>query len=302
MGIEQIATLMYLDSRNKRENQNADYWRNEYDTLVDQYNNLLHKSKEDESWYVEQINSRAANLTEYVDLAQRLSEERFALRDEVTALKKDIAYKDSLLEMAKKLVAQHGNTIKQQQETLESKQQAIDDLTGENNLLENRLDQKQQELTQKICVIETIKWGMKHIPLKQRIKAAAESFVRNPKYSQASLDEDMSDKMKADIEGHLIITMLIGAGENYEEVRNLFEQAKNEVRADIAEEDKEYDKLIEIRETRVQEAIDKGEDPSSVPGIWEIKAALEQKQVSEAKTANTNQKDEDEEESLRPGM
>lgn len=305
MGIGEMAAIMYYNHKAERENQTASQLRNDFNRLVGKYNNLLddHKAlQKKEYWYVDEVNKRAANLTEYVQLAGTISDERFALRDEVSALKKNMASKDKLIARQQRWIDQQIVYNKQQKTVVDDKQETIDNLTGRNNLLENSLDQKEQELNQKKLIIDTIRWGMKHIPIEYRIKAAAETYVRNPIYSQAILNTDMPEKMKTDIEGYLKLTLLSGMGEKHEEVKGLYEQAKAEVRADIVEENKEYDKLIEIHEARVKEAIDRGEDSSLVPGIWDIKAELEQKQVSEAKTARADQKDNDEEESIRPGM
>ena len=326
MGFGEMAAMLYLNNKAERENQNAAELRSNYNDLVHRFNDLLDKHnalKEKELWYCDQVNSRAATVRKYMDLSVELSQERLALVDEVAGITDKMAQKDKYIEYVAEyqerqkaynkqqnaIIASKQETIdnlisqnKQQNAVITSKQETIDTLTSENNYLENNLEQKSLELAQRVYVGETIRRGMHHVPVEYRIKAAAESFVRHPDVSQASLNTKMSEKMKADVEMFLGLALFPEAGEKRAEVGVLYEQAKAVVREDVAASDKVFQELLEIRDARVKEAVARGEDSSSVPNIWVIQAELDQKKEAEAKASTSDREAEDEEEYFSPGM
>lgn len=302
LGIGEIAAMMYLKKSADRGSNDANRMRGKYNELVDLFNDLLAETNELRNKNQNQksdINRRAKVVGKLLDERDVLQVERKGLNEEIETLKKTLASQEAWIDNQKKRNAQqdewnemYDERSGKQKKLFISQQETIGELTGQNSSLKKDLDLTKQELTQRVFVGETIRRGMHHIPVELRVKAAAESFVRNPDVSQAILSPDMPDSMKADIEMFVGLAMFPESGDKRVEIGSLYDQAKDKVKEDIAKSSEVFEKLIQIRDDMVQKAKESGEDPDKVPDIWTIQAEMKQKQTSGTKV--TIQKDDDE--------
>ena len=326
MGFGEVAAMIMLNNEANRESHNAASLRASYNELagrfnvlreeniglrqekydlINEYNELLKQSKE----RLKMINEYDVDLYKAYDQRNAYKNELDTLKEkmaslegvsaEVVSLKKKIASVEAYEISRNKWMAGAKDHMEKQKLALISKNQKIEDLTGQNSYLKDELVKKENQVNQKGYVLEAIRRGMNEIPGEYRVKAAAKGYVRSPEISQATLDEQMPEKMKEDIEMYMHIALFPEAGGKHFEILDQYEKAKAEIREELAASRKIFEELIAIRANMVQQARDKGEDPSKVPNIWKIQADMKTKVESEA-TSSTQQGDESEEESYGP--
>ena len=319
MGIGELAAMYYLNSEKNRESQNLDTLRRDFNNLANSYSNL--KQDNDRLYarnkeIVKKYNDRTGMIREYDHDLMEAYGERNALRNEVTELKKKMAGQERLraeVVALKKVVADQKAFMLKQNEFVQgavvkndnlfakvaSQKDDIECLTNQKAYIEDQLVTTGHQLNQRRYLLEAIRRGVDEIPVEYRIKAIAKSYERYPEVSQASLDKDMPDAMKKEIEMLLTLAMVSESGPKRFEVLELYDRAKKEIREEMAAEREVIDELLDIRSAKVQEAIDRGEDPDKIPSIWKIQSEMKKNLESEAKVSSETN---DEENTLRRSM
>lgn len=305
MGLGEVAAMFMLNSEANRANKNAERLSVSYDALVDQFNLLREeniKLRQTENDLIKEYNECLDVIKDYdVDL-KKAYEQRDVYKSEVVALKEKMTGIEAFqLKRDKWAAAGAKGHIEKQQLALKFQQQKIVSLTDAKSYLENELVKKENQVNQKGYVLEAIRRGMNEIPGEFRVKAAAKGYVRSPEISQATLDDQMPENMKADIEMYLGMALFPETGEKRGEILGHYEEAKEEIRKELAASTKVFEELIAIRAKMVQQAKDRGEDPSKIPTILGIQADMKRKAESEA-IASTQKNDEGEEESYGPRL
>ena len=285
MGFGEMAALMYLTKTSERENKNASQLRSMHNDLTSKYNHLIDTAHGLEARVSELKDSVQFQRNRYIaedKLSTTLHEERMELRGEVATLKDFIDEQGTLIEKMRVFDEGRISTITSQRDT-------IKELTDRNVSLVEEVKVAESNFAIHSFATETVRQGMSYIPEKVRIKVAAETFVRNPSFSQAKGERTLSDEQKQSIEIHATNILFPELGSSRTRINTLYDQAKEDVKNKIVEAKKGLEEAVEIRSALFQQAKDNGADTTKIPDVWKIQAKMARNKSLEAKA--TDQED-----------